>query len=476
MNALLRLCVAGAAAVAALAVIFFLIPSGPADTPANAALFSNAEPVDVEAVTVRNQSGEYRFYYEGDGYVLDDIPPLAADLDMFVAFMTNAAKLSSRRQVAEGASELEAYGLASPAAEVEIEFFSGQGLKLEIGGVERVSQDYYVAAEGFPGVYVMAKELAGPFLLPKTQILSRKVTPELMVTSPLSAVRNIRFSGGGLPGPIEIRSTAEGDSEIALAALSFGAATHIVRGHSDYQLDQTYGSELLGSLFGIEAEDIAGYGLSEAEFAAYGFAAPAMTIEYDMINGPGEKPRPMRLMIAEAPEGKFYAALEGGPAVYEIGRKPFMDLRYDKLLLRWFLTPMLMDLKSVTVETGGKSYAFGIDSADPRAPVFSHEGRVLEPALFQAFFRLLTSAAHDGAYLGPQEAPASGGEAMLRITYEYGNPQKAPDTLALYPGGARRAIVYVNGKSEFAMKDLFVQRVAEGCENLLSGNPIEEDW
>jgi hypothetical protein len=231
----------------------------------------------------------------------------------------------------------------------------------------------------------------------------------------------------------------------------------------------------LGSLFGIEAEEVAGYGLSEAEFAAYGFASPAMTVEYEMVNGPGETPRPMRLMLAEAPEGRFYAALEGGPAVYEISRKAFMDIQYEKLLLRWFLTPMLMDLKSVTVNTGDASYAFEIDSTDPRAAVFSHEGRVLEPGLFQAFFRLLTSAAHDGAYLGPQ-APAPGGEALLSITYAYSNPQKPPDTLALYPGGARRARAYVNGKSEFAMKDLFIQRVAEGCVNLLSGKPIEEDW
>jgi len=65
---------------------------------------------------------------------------------------------------------------------------------------------------------------------------------------------------------------------------------------------------------------------------------------------------------------------------------------------------------------------------------------------------------------------------MLSITYEYTAPGKEPDVLALYPGEARRALVFVNGAGEFAMKDQFAARVLEGCESLLAGRPIEENW
>ena len=94
--------------------------------------------------------------------------------------------------------------------------------------------------------------------------------------------------------------------------------------------------------------------------------------------------------------------------------------------------------------------------------------------LFRSFFRLLASAAHDGIYLGAHGHPQ--GEAILTITYEYNNPDKAPDTLALHPGGVRRHNVFINGAGEFAIRDRFAQRVLEGSENLVAGNPITEEW
>lgn len=472
MKTLVRLAIIGVAIVCLLAAVFLLIPADPAVEASETIVFSDGEPVDVKGVLVSNSHGAYSFYYEGDGYVLDDIPPQAADLDAFIAFMTNCARLSSLRQLPEPA-DLAVYGLLEPAAEITIEFFGGAPLSLTVGGVERVSQNYYVRVGGYDGIHVMARAMIEPFLRPKTQLLSMLVTPPLELTSPLSAVRNIRFTGEGFERPVEILTTALDGGEVELAALSFGAPTHLVRGSAYYQLDQTYGGEILGSLFGIEAGEIAGYGLSEAEVMAYGFDAPYMEIEYDAVNAAGET-RHMRLLISEAGDGRYYATLSGSGVVYVIGRKPFMDLKYDKLLLRWFLTPLIMDLSSVSVSAGAESYRFEIDRSDPQNPAFLYDGSELDAALFRSFFRLITSAAHDGAYLGQQSLP--GGEPLLTITYEYANPAKAPDTLALYPGGARRANVFVNGVSEFAMKDTFIDRVIAGCGDLISGNPIEEDW
>jgi hypothetical protein len=133
-----------------------------------------------------------------------------------------------------------------------------------------------------------------------------------------------------------------------------------------------------------------------------------------------------------------------------------------------------MDLSAVTVEGSGQAYRFAVDNADVKNPIVTWEGARLDTPLFRSFFRLLTSAAHDGTYLGKLSAPE--GEPMLTITYEYQNPAKAPDVLALYPGEVRRANVYINGVGEFAMKDQFALRVLEGCASLIAGEPIEENW
>jgi len=478
MKSLIRCAIGGAVAVVLLAALYLALVLSGAEPTFEAIVFAARDPAELESVTVTNESGTFRFYFDPEegGFVVDDIPTYIVDLDAFFAFMTNSAQIGAIRRIPAREADLQDFGLYPPVAEVEIEFFDGELLRLGIGIAERVSGHYFATVEGSDDVYIIPQAIAGQFLLPKTQIISRLVTPPLAISSPLSAILDITFTGGGLDHPVTIYTTAGADEDVALAALSFGATTHIVRGAATYQLDQSYGIHILGSLFAITAVDIVAYGLDEAEIAAFGFDDPYMEIEYDMVNSQDiVPPEPMHLRFVPAEGGRFYANLAGSGAVYLIEREPFFDIQYDRLLLRWFLTPLLMDLSSVTIEFPDRSHRFDIDVSDPRSPSVSYRGQALDMALFHAFFRLLTSAAHDGAYLGDLELP-NGVQPLLTITYEYLNPNKSPDVMTLYPGDVRRVNVFVNGVGEFAMRDMFVERMLEGSANLIAGVPIEENW
>jgi hypothetical protein len=470
------LAITGCAALARAAVFVALLlqPSQNAyDMRADGGvLFTSAEPTEISSVSVINAAGSYRFYYEGDGYVLDDIPADIADLDAFIGFMVNCGNLSAVRRVTT--INNEEYGIDKPAATVEITFFDGRTLRLAIGAREPISGDYYVTAEGYPGVYLMSEPIAIFFLRPKTQVIDMRVTPVLAVSSPLSAIRDITFAGGSLAQPVTMSAVSGGNEQVRLAALSFGASTHIMRNANVYPLDQTYGEKIFSSLFGIEALDIKGYNLSKAELEAMGFEAPWMTIEFDAVNGADAMTDHYYMRLISDGNDAFLINVNGGGAVFRIGRRPFMDILYEKLPARWFLSPMLKDLSAIEIEGENLRYRFEIDNADPKNPIITSEGGVLDTQVFRSFFRLLTSAAHDGAYLGGLERPMSG--ELLTIIYEYLAPGKAPDVLALYPGGARRVNVFVNGMGEFAMKDQFVARALEGCRNLIAGQPIEENW
>ena len=434
-------------------------------------VFTAAEPVEISSVSVENASGAYRFLYEGDGYVLDDIPATIADLGAFIDFMTGCGRLSAIRKVADDV--LPTYGLEQPSASVEIQFFNGNAFRLAIGEQEPISGGYYVSAESFPGVYLMAPSIAEPFLRPKTHVISKNVTPPLTVSSPLSAIRDITFTGGALLSPVTIQAVSGGDEHVRLLALSFGSATHLVREVGVYPLDQTYGVEIFASLFGIQALEVIGYNLSEAEIVAMGFDHPWMTVEYEAVNGANTQAVPYVLKAARRGDA-YFATLNGSGAVFRIERLPFMDIQFERLPSRWFLTPLLMDLSAVTVEGDGRRYRFEIDNTDLKNPLIAFEGTVLDTRLFRSLFRLATSASHDGVYLGELSQPSE--NELLRITYEYVAPGKDHDVLALYPSGVRRVHVFVNGVGGFAMKDQFVTRMLQGCEDLLAGLPIEESW
>jgi len=506
MNNLIRIAIIGVIAVGVLAIALFILSvTEPANTASTRIVFTSAEPTDVQSVSVKNSSGEFRFFFdfEEEGYVLDDIPPYIADIEAFFDFMANSAQLSAIMQIPEHEVDLQEMGLTTPStlvaidfldrsqpsALVTIDFFDGTHISLNIGNIEPISGNYYATATvlehreelpataiRFDSVYLIPRAIAEQFLLPKTQIISRFVTPPLAISSPLSAIRDITFAGGSLEFPVSILITTGGSESTRLAAMSFGAATHIVKGAGVHQLDQTYGVHILGSLFGIEAVSIAGYNLSEDEVAAFGFDNPYMSIDYDMINGIDVDLRHMQLRIAEAESGLYYATLVGSGVVYNIRREAFLDIEYERLPVRWFLTPLIMDLSAITIETPNMQYRFDINSSDPLNPIITHEGQTLDTTLFRSFFRLLTSAAHDDVYLGILPQPGEGETPLVTITYEYLNPEKAPDTMALYTGESRRANVFINGVGEFAMKDLFAERVSEGTLNLIAGNNIEENW
>ena len=475
MKTLVR-CVLGCAiGVVLLAITFLVLWFNPMEGASGGIVFASGEARDVQSVAVKNETGEYFFFFdfEEDGFVLDDIPPYLVDLEIFVAFMENCANLFALYAIPYYEVDAEAKGLVPPQAWVGIDFFDGSAIDLQIGAREEISNHYYARVNRSNDVYVISRAMIEPFLMPKTQVVTRMVTPPLALSSPLSAIHDIRFTGEGVKREIEILSVSGAEEEVRLAALSFGAPTHLVQGAATYQLDQSYGVEIFDSLFGITG-DIVAYNLSDEEMADFGFENPYMVVEYNMTNGVDVDERQMRLKIAKASDGLFYITHDELCAVFLIEPLPFINIQFEQLPLRWFLNPLLMDLSAVTIRGQDVEYRFEIDASDLRNLIVTYDGQELEVDLFHAFFRLITSAAHDGTYLGVLAPPP--GEALLEIIYEYSVEGKAPDTLSLYPGVERRANVYINGAGEFAMRDLFVERVLEGSENLIHGREIEENW
>ena len=68
------------------------------------------------------------------------------------------------------------------------------------------------------------------------------------------------------------------------------------------------------------------------------------------------------------------------------------------------------------------------------------------------------------------------GPSLLQLTYRYVDEEKPPDTMALYPGDARRVYVEVNGVTELAVQEMYLVRVREALEILWTDAPIEIEW
>jgi len=474
MKKLVRILIAEVIVVVVLAAAFMLFLLNPQTVEEESYVFAARSATEIVSVHIEHEAGAVDVMSQNGGFLIDGVPSELVDIDLFIDFLVACSEVSPVRKVAEKAENPEDFGLSPCQAWVLVTYTDGSTLDLELGNREPLSGDYYCSVAGQDGVFLLDAETAEFYLMTKESLISFYITPELAVSSALSAIRDITFSGGPLDEPVTIESVAAGSEEVKELARSFGAATHIVRGAGVYELDQTYGLEILTPLCGLMGDSIVYYGLAPEQEDAMGFAQPYMQIEFDYQNGT-EAPEHYVLRFLPATEdySYFYANAKGSGEVFIIERLPFFDISYGKLLLRWFISPLLMDVSGITVATGDKQYDFTVDLTDAKNPVAALNGEEVDITLFRSLFQMLNSAASDGGYLGVQ--PAAAGEPVMRVTYHY-TEGKADDVIELYPGDSRRVNVYVNGVCEFAMRDAFVERVSQALAAIQAGENFDINW
>ena len=434
--------------------------------------FKAADTLDVVQVFITNKTGTLEITFTGEGYEVDDIPADVVDVKKLIDLLSACGMVYATQTVATDPQNLGAYGLTQPTARVEVTYADESRLTLLIGDEERITKDTYFSVEGDPAVYLMDAERSDSFLLPKKAYVYPLVTPELVLSSPLSALLDVTFVGGQLTEPITVEATAKEDPNVARAALSFGTATHIVRGGGIYELDQTYAVEMLGALLGISAYDIVGYGLKPEEIMAFGFNEPTMQVAFDLKNGLDVEVEEYVLVVL-VKDGVFYMTCNDRGVIYTVPEPVFLQLEYSKLLVRWFLSPLIVDVRAIKIETASEEYEFIISGETNTDIQVTFNGEELDIGRFRTLLGLLRSAAHDGRLL---EDAVVEGEPLLRLTYYYQEVWKQPDVMELYPGDARRVYVRVNGVTELAMKDMYLTRVQEALSILWTDDPIETDW
>lgn len=470
MSKQLRLVITALIIVAVLAgAAVMLTPPGKSGDPL---VLRDSKPNDIKTVSIQNSYGTFNITAQDGGFVSDDIPPASLDYEKFVNMMVYTGAVSFKQVVDQSPADLSKYGLQSPAASIDAVYNDGSELKFYIGDQERITGDYYCGVEGKKAVYLIEAQRCASYLLPKKDFVSSLVTPALEMSSPLSAVKDVAFTGGPLKDPVTLKAVTGDDPEISRLAASFGAPTHLVMGKGVYEFDQTYGIDLLNSLLGIQANNIEGYNFTPQQVADFGFTSPYMQVEFDLKNGTDAEVVHYSLKLIQK-DGLWYMTCNDNGIIYEVSKPLYADIKYEKLPVRFFLSPMLMDLSKVELTVGGQAYTFEISGKTKDDKAVTCNGETLDIERFYTLYGLLTSAANDGTmYEGVEPT----GEPLMTLKYYYLDSQKQPDVMALYKGDTLRDYVQINGVTEFAMRETFLARVQDALSKLRTTEPIATDW
>lgn len=237
MKKLIRLLIAAAATVAILAAALVVLLLNPPGAETGKTVLADHAATDIVSVEITNEAGTFQVHAQDGGYLIDDIPSELIDIDAFINFMVACSDVTTLRRVERSEANASNFGFDAPLATVRATYGDGTELNLRLGAKEPLSGDYYCMADAEKGVYLLSADTAANYLIAKQALISFYVTPKLAVSSALSALQDVTFSGGPLEHPVTIESVSAGSDEVKQLAKSFGAATHIVRGAGVFELD-----------------------------------------------------------------------------------------------------------------------------------------------------------------------------------------------------------------------------------------------
>jgi hypothetical protein len=388
--------------------------------------------------------------------------------------LDESSRVEYLSQVSDGTGEGEKarYGFDDPEAEALIRYADGSSLSLVFGAEEPISRGRYVIRGGGDAVYLMDRSRVVRFLQPLKNFIKYEIVPPRSYPSPLAAVQYLRLSGEAFPEPIVISAVDEDSEDDMRTASSFGAASHLIRSPVLHEIDQKECIEVFSSLTGLLNIEVFAYNLRDRELAELGFDHPWVRAEYDYRRS--EEHEPLRIVLRAARyQGGYLLTRDDQRVVHRIETKAFISTSYEKLVMRWFLSPFITDLDSIRIDLGQDSHIIQLSGTDNPSLRAALDGKPLDIGLLRKFYRLLISASNDGVLL---EQPVPEGPPLLGLRFAYRDRKKKDDTLIFTRGSLRRLNVTVNGVTEFSMLARYLEVTAAALEALADGRDFSTDW
>ncbi|MDR1412148.1 MAG: DUF4340 domain-containing protein [Spirochaetaceae bacterium] len=444
-------------------------PSGPGDS---VFLLSDRGIDQVLRLSIRNQYDSYTVRQEGGGFMIEGLPMEQANPEYVRMLLEESARVEYGAAVAGGKAEPELYGLDGAQAEIAIDYADGEHLTLLLGNEEPVSAGRYFMEKGAEDVLLMKNSRALRFLMPREKFIHYEIVPFAGFPSPLSAVKNLRLSGRAFPRDIVIEELRGDSVKDMRDASSFGVATHLIRSPGLHEIDQTECIEVFASLTGLLNKDVLAYNCTDGELDAYGFNDPLAKAEFDFQIDADSPPEHIVLRVAPY-QGGYILVRDDQRIVHLIENEAFIRTSYEKLAMRWFLTPFITDLESLALEFEDGKYPFIFRGEGNRDLEVLLDGKPLAIGRFRKFYTLLTSAANDGVLL---DQPVPETRPLMSLVFNYKDPLKAPDTMRLFKGALRRVNVEVNGRTEFAMLQKYLDAVKTAAAALPGEGDFTAEW
>lgn len=448
-------------------------------------VLGSVDPPFVKQVIIQNQSGSFtianRFENAQEqiadpaqnAYIIEGIDSEFLNPSLLKTVMASCASLVSIRNF-EAVSDLSVYGLSTPRATVEAVYDSGIG-KIQIGDESPGGEGIYVLSEG--QVYLVSKRDINNMLLSKYDFVDKTVTPGNAQTS---AFQTMVLLGKNYSQPITIEA-----SEPTQASTMLGTGSYTILSPEQSALDTTTALPALNAVFGITATAVVG---ETADLALFGLADPYQSVR---VESSDPEIGMFTLLISDpAADGSVYLYSSNKPFVFMASADslPWIDLSLFDLREKMILLPFIDNLSQIEIYDGAAIYPFAFSGEGDTLKVSCGDITEINTKNFRQFYQTLIAARYESEISAadkasdteiseleaetPEILSEQNKSLLLQYTYHY-RDNSSPDIVRFYQGPARKVIVTLNDGPEYYTQSIYVDRVLEDLQKVLSGIDVK---
>ena len=425
---------------------------------------------DVIEIKVDNVKDSFIIVQENGGFRMEGLSSEIINPEYLQQIVADSAYIEYIQEIEEP-SDLSYYGLDDPYSTVTISYKDNANVTLRIGNEGPIDNTHYVLVEATNKVYLFNKVSIIRYIMSKEEYVNFIIVPPHEIQNVLTTIQYVRYQGKKISRPIIIEIVDSNNDDQVLIASSFGVASHLMIEPTLQKIDLREATEQFAALVGLLNYGIVTYDATPDQLEQYGFNDADLVIDF-LFSPDGQREATEYLLEVTMIDNNAYVMVNKNGVIHKIQEEAFLSVAYENMISRWFITPLMLDVESLTIRIDNKSHTFTIERLGNNNINVLMDNQEIDDGEFRKFYNLVVSASHDGIY-GPFSPSI---QSKLEIEFNYIDEGKPNDIVRYYKGETRRNNVCFNDTCEFAIKETYIEFIKTAVEALKNGDAFQTNW
>lgn len=442
-------------------LVAFVLPKDESgEEKGNSVVLIEDDLAEADSVEIKNTFDSYTLVKKAIGtYYIKGKDGYAIDSSAVVSMLKDIGSLTATRKLIDAPSkeQLESYGLSTPYGTVKVTD-DEKSYEFHLGTTS-ASGNYYLQMEGDPAVYLVDSTVPDTVLLARYQFYTNALTTYTGEAAELEKLTE--FTIGGAEREQEITAIVNELAEDEVGA-SFMMTAPL---HQSFSA--TAQTNINNLMINLSTCTVVGDDTGAASLKKYGLDKPAYTLSY-VLDG-----KTVTVHFGKVNDSDYrYCYVPGGKFIHYIANA---DTECLGLPLKSYCEDMIYtraaDMQShITISGSGKTFEIAVGDKDEEGNFFvTINNKQVDSELFSDFYaHILTIGITDLGQKGEAKEPY--------LSIEFTLTDGTKESIKFYSVTELKCFVEVNGKGNFWVSTLNVDKILSNAQKLYDGDVISLEW